>query len=277
MQGDLPMKNYELWDWPKKWVLMKDHPPTDINPEKPVMANITCRFCGKVFVSQGRRSTHEEASRHFKRLIPGSLVEGDWRGCPTTPWNAKRSRLIKFVPPHDEASAKAIARWHFDPRGTAPKVAENRYKDTLTSNVVFTADQKVGAKGAEGAEDAEDAEDWSKLPGATLRGLLNPNIFDEAAASSQAVLDDDFPMDDFPMDDFPMDDFPMGEDPLVDFQMDDFPMGERSSFEESMGGRRKTRKKRRTKKKKRKTRKKKRKTRKKKRKKRRKTRKKKRR
>ena len=265
------MKNYELWDWPKKWVLMKDHPPTDIDPEKPVMANITCRFCGKVFVSSGRRLTHEEASRHFKRLIPGSLVEGDWRGCPTTPWNAKRSRLIKFVPPHDEASAKAIARWHFDTKdGTAPMMAFHRYNMTLTSNVVFTEDQKVGAEGAKGTEDAED---WSKLPGATLRGLLNPNIFDEAAASSQAVLDDDFTMDDFTMGEDPLVDFTMGEDPLVD-------LGEGSSFEEFMGGRRKTRKKRRTKKKRRKTRKKirknRRKTRKKKRKKRRKTRKKKR-
>ena len=257
--------DYTLWNWPETWEIVKGH-PTVIDPNDPQMSNITCKYCGRVFNTVGSKMKHETASQK----TPNNICR--WN----TSMNDEQKLTVKFVPPIDDDKKQEIANWYFNTNNfeDMDPFALEQYNKLLTTKEDFDDDKKVSAEGYR--------EDWSNLPEATLKGNFTSDIFGTTAASSQAVLDDD-EIDDFPMDDFPMDDFPMGEDPLVDFTMGEDPLvdlGERSSFEEFMGGRRKTRKKRRTKKKRRKTRKKirknRRKTRKKKRKKRRKTRKKKR-
>ena len=242
--------DYTRWDWPEEWVMIKGYPPIKIDKNAPQMANITCRFCGRVFDGRGSKMKHETTSRKTNNICH---------------WNAgineEQKRMVKFVPPKDIDDKQKIANWYFNLQTVDDlnEYALQRYNKLLTTTEEdFAEDQKVSAEGPR--------EDWSNLPGATpLKQSIKPNIFDEkAAASSQAVLDDEFSMADLEGAELPVG--------WIDDVLDErSSLGKRSrsySFEplEKQGGRKTRKKKRKTRKKKRKTRKKKRKTKKKKRK-----------
>ena len=228
------------WDWPEEWEMIRGH-ITKIVKDNPQMATITCKFCGRVFKTSGSKTTHEMASKGKNNICSWSKGMAD-----------KQKRMVKFVPPKEQADKQKIANWYFN---------TNNYEDLNTYalgqyNKLLTTKENVDDAEEDDAE--EDAKlppttpsDWSNLPKATLKRVkITPGIFgkQKAAASSHDVLTGD--------------EFSMDEDlEWMGGVLSNHVLGKRSrssSFEplDVVGGRRKTRKKRRSRKKKRKTRKK---------------------
>ena len=194
------------------------------------MANITCKFCGRVFTTKGSKNAHEEAANDGV--------------CRWTRNSEKEKNLAKFVPPIDDAKKQEIANWYFNPNKHEEMndFALEQYNKLLTpapGRPVSKEDEKVSAVSAEDG-------DWSNLPGANLNRKFTPGIFGEEEAAA-SLTDDVF-----------------SEDYLQSAEIDlDMPgmfvLGKGSGSSE--GGKRrrktrKTRKKRRSRKNKRKTRKK---------------------
>jgi hypothetical protein len=118
------MEKFELWDWPKKWEIVKGH-PTVIDPNAPQMSNITCKYCGRVFNTVGSKMTHETASQKTNNSCR---------------WNTniteEQKLTVKFVPPIDDAKKQEIANWYFNTKNnpyTTNQFALGQYNKLLTT------------------------------------------------------------------------------------------------------------------------------------------------
>mgnify|MGYP003344135232 FL=1 len=157
------MKRFDLWKWPQRWIMPNNSIAIDIDPENPVMADLICKYCGKVFKYIKSREKHENKSREQKSNSENPDEEGNFVGCPKDGINHLH-REYWYVPPISEVRQKEIAEYHFLSPLTGPKRAMQIYSDRLTSQAKHIGLDELFA---------------AELKDATARSSVSPDIFND--------------------------------------------------------------------------------------------------